>query len=141
MILDQIGNSGLYPFGPSWALAFDFLRDLNPLTPAGRYEIAGADLFALVMDYSTRPPAAALLEAHRDYIDIQMVLAGREGCEWYPTAGLLTDSPYDPGKDAEFFQRPASGPARVAARILCCALPRRCPHAFRAARPRAGAGP
>jgi len=113
MIFDQLGNSNLYPFGPSWTRAFDFLRGLDPAAPAGRYDFAGADIFALVMGYATRPPEAGLLEAHRDYVDIQMVLAGREGCECFPLAGLVPDCPYDPAKDVQFFRRPAAGPARL----------------------------
>lgn len=55
--------------------------DFSQLT-AGRYEIEGDRIFALVSEYETEPKMKRKPEAHRKYIDIQYVAAGEEwiGC-------------------------------------------------------------
>jgi YhcH/YjgK/YiaL family protein len=45
---------------------------------AGRYEIEGAAMFALVQEYRTAPKAEKKPEAHRKYIDIQYIHQGIE---------------------------------------------------------------
>jgi biofilm protein TabA len=49
---------------------------------AGRYEIDGSALFALVQEYRTAPKGEKKPEAHRRYVDIQYVHRGAEtiGC-------------------------------------------------------------
>lgn len=113
MIVDRLENWEVYPYGAAWAKAFMFLGSLNPDTAEGRHEIQGDDIFALVMSYETRTPSNAVLEAHRKYVDIQTVLRGSEGCEWFPIRGLVPDTRYDEAKDAEFFNRPSPGPVRI----------------------------
>ena len=113
MIIDRLENACAYPFGSDWTATIAFLRSLSPDTAAGEYPLKGTDIFARVMDYETRDPAAAILEAHRDYADIQAVLFGREGIEWFPADTLTVKDPYDAVKDAEFYVRPRPGPARV----------------------------
>ena len=103
-----------YHFGEAWGKAFAFLGSLPSDAAEGRYEIDGDRIFAMVMSYETRQPKDAVLEAHRRYVDIQAVLIGSEGCEWFPVQGLVTGVPYSDEKDAEFFQRPNAGPVRIA---------------------------
>lgn len=114
MIVDGLAQGRRYAFGPFWQQALSFLETLGPETAAGEYPIAGTDLFARVMTYDTRLPGDALLEAHRDYVDIQSVLVGAEGCEWFPQADLPVACAYDAAKDAELYHRPGPAPARIA---------------------------
>ena len=80
MIFDTLDHHALYAsLGQNLAAGLQFLldHDLNAL-PVGRVEIDGSRLFALVQEYQTKPPAQGVWEAHRQYIDIQYLVSGRE---------------------------------------------------------------
>jgi YhcH/YjgK/YiaL family protein len=112
MIFDQLTNHHLYPLGHAWQEAFEFLAALTPVIADGKHRLRGDDLFAIVMDYQTQPAETAELEAHRRYLDIQMLLAGREGVVCHYIADLQVLQPYDPAADAELYRIPAVVPAR-----------------------------
>ena len=72
----------------------DILRGLKFLAetdiaalPAGRVDIDGDRLFALIQDYETVPKAEKRPESHASYIDIQYVASGREVIGYAPLAG------------------------------------------------------
>jgi YhcH/YjgK/YiaL family protein len=75
---------------------------------AGRHDIDGDSVYALVQQYQTRP-AAGMPEAHRRYIDIQFIARGREVIHWTPLAACSEVAlPYDAEKDAGFFAAPST---------------------------------
>ena len=113
MIADSIQNSSLYPFGPAWKAAFDFLKTLTPETETGKQLIQGDRLYAGIDSYSTKSRNEAKLETHRKYVDIQVLLSGTEVIELFPKKGLTVSEPYNPEKDAEFYQHPAEPQMRV----------------------------
>jgi len=113
MIIDSIKNHTLYPFGELWSKTFDFLRDLESDIQDGKHTIAGDHLFAGIDSYRTKPHPDAKLETHRRYIDIQLLLSGTECINVFPKTGLTVSEPYDPDKDAEFYQVPEKAPVRV----------------------------
>ncbi len=113
MIVDRLENWADYPYGESWEKVFGFLLSLSPDTPDGEYPLQGEDVFARVMTYATRPREEAILETHREYADVQIVLGGAEAMEWTPAQGLEVSTSYDPAKDAQFYRHPASAPARM----------------------------
>lgn len=113
MLVDQLKNASHYPFGPAWDQVCAFLAGLTPETPDGEYPLQGEEIFARVMTYHTRPPEEAILEAHRNYADVQSVLVGGEAMEWFPAATLEVATVYDGERDAEFYRYPGPGPARV----------------------------
>jgi len=104
MIIDQIKNWDIYPFGESWKQAFYFLETLNPSSEDKKYIISGDDIYAIVTTYKTRSYKDAIFETHQKYIDIQTVISGREKLEWSFKDGLPVDMPYDESKDAEFYK-------------------------------------
>jgi biofilm protein TabA len=116
MILDTLSQWRRYAsLNPRFAAAFAFLEQVTAAVADGRHEIAGDEVFALVQRYETRL-AAGQPEAHRRYIDIQFIVAGREVIQWAPLASLTeVTKPYDHTKDAEFFAPGAMVPVRVAA--------------------------
>ncbi len=72
--------------------------------PAGRVDIDGDRMFALIQDYETAPKADKRPESHARYIDIQYMASGREMIGYAPLAGgnpvaedLLAD------RDIQFF--------------------------------------
>ncbi|MDH2917929.1 MAG: YhcH/YjgK/YiaL family protein [Sideroxydans sp.] len=70
----------LHPLFPA---AYAYLRDtdLNALAP-GVHQIIDQQLFVIVEHANGRTRAEAKLEAHRRYIDIQLVLAGLDEMGW-----------------------------------------------------------
>ncbi len=80
MIIDRISNAHLYEhLGPRIKHAFDYLRrtDLAALAP-GRHDIDGDRLYLMLSQYETKPKPQGVWEAHRRYIDLQVVVQGSE---------------------------------------------------------------
>ncbi|TVY11172.1 YhcH/YjgK/YiaL family protein [Paenibacillus cremeus] len=80
MIYDHIQNARLYTgLNEKFAAAFDYLSS-HPVAemPPGKYEIQGSELFLLLQSYETRDHNQGFWEAHRSYIDIQVMLQGTE---------------------------------------------------------------
>ncbi|MCK9281898.1 MAG: YhcH/YjgK/YiaL family protein [Melioribacteraceae bacterium] len=80
MIYDLINNSDLYlAINPNLEKAFDFLRkkDLFALE-IGKHEIDGENSFALVSEYKSKDLLNGRWEAHKNYLDIQLILKGKE---------------------------------------------------------------
>lgn len=107
MILDQLENWPGYFGLPAWRRAMEHVAGLGPDIAAGEYEISGRDIFVRVFRYLTRPREQAVLEAHRSYTDIQVMLAGEEFLGRYPARELAVKTPYDPAADVEFYAHPA----------------------------------
>ena len=100
MVTDVIANAALYERlgeGIRRGLAFIARPDLGSLA-AGRHDIDGDALFALVQDYPTKAETEGRWEAHRRYIDLQFVAAGIERIGVAPV-GTLSAGDYDETKD------------------------------------------
>jgi YhcH/YjgK/YiaL family protein len=84
MILDTVENSNRYvALNPDFAAAFDFLKNPDVATlSAGRCEVLGKRVFAIVGKDEGKGRENARLEAHRKYIDIQYVVSGDEWIGW-----------------------------------------------------------
>jgi len=112
MILSALSQSPRYAaLHPLFPRAFDYIRntDLFALAP-GRYNIVRDDLIAIVEQVSAKTKEMAKLEAHRKYIDIQLVLEGDETMGWKPLADCHNPvSEHSMEKDIRFFHdAPAS---------------------------------
>lgn len=112
MIFSSLSQSERYAaLHPLFRRVFDTIRntDLYAMTP-GRYNIVGDDLIAIVERVPARTKEMAKLEAHRRYIDIQLVLDGDEAMGWKPLADCHNPvSEHDDVKDIRFFHdAPAS---------------------------------
>lgn len=89
-----------------WEKAFTFVKntDLSKLE-SKRHDIDGENVYATVMEYTTKNEDAANFEAHRKYIDIQYMINGKEIMNIAPletvTEVLI---PYDELKDIEFMK-------------------------------------
>lgn len=90
MIVDEIRNARLYAgMGRRIARALEWMAqtDLGALAP-GRVEIDGDRVFALVSDYTSKPREEGRWEAHRRYLDLQIVAAGIELIGYAPLTSL-----------------------------------------------------
>jgi len=104
MIIDKLENWEFYHYGPVWEQIFEFLISLTSDSEEKRYNIQGDDIFAEVSKYNTRPSKGALLETHRKYADIHVVLTESERIECSTKDKLVVDIPYDGMKDVEFYK-------------------------------------
>lgn len=105
MIIDTIENMYIYKKDDAWLKAVNFLKNTNNSINDGEYEIDGSDIFARVMTYDTKNIEDAYPEAHKKYIDIQIVLSGKEMVVWYPLEGLQIRTTYDKEQDVAFYEQ------------------------------------
>ena len=106
MIFDSLNHLMQYEkLAPAaWEKISKFLRTCTEKTPAGRYEIDGDRVYASLQSYETHEPDSDKLEIHRKYVDIQLLLAGKESILCSPVDGLKETVPYDGGKDIAFYR-------------------------------------
>ena len=86
-----------------WEAAADFLSRTDLATAElGKYPLTDNGCYANIQEYSTR--AESKFEAHKDFIDVQVVLSGKEHI-FVSALGDLRDrlADYNPAKDIEFF--------------------------------------
>ena len=101
MIIDCIDNVSFY-YGANKRLirAFKFLREENPAEmAAGKYEIDGSNIYALVQSYETKPEEKGVWEAHRKYIDIQYLVSGTERVGYANLAAMTVCREYKEAED------------------------------------------
>ena len=107
MILSRLESAERWErLHPGFAAAFTFLRraDLNQLT-AGRHEIDGSRLYAVVIRGQGRGKDGAKLEVHRRYIDIQYSVTNPDLIGWKPTCDCRNpEQPFSAEKDIQLFQ-------------------------------------
>lgn len=119
MIVEQLANWRDLFSGPVWERSFQALEALDSGAPEGRVDLQGEDggeLNLRVMEYATRPVDSCVLEAHREFLDIHVVLRGAERIDWFPVSALKVKAAYDDGRDVVFFDRPVEAPASVTLR-------------------------
>ena len=106
MIIDHIRNAAQYS-GISRSLkdGLDYLAQTDfSILAAGRSELAGARLYAMVQDYESKMPAEGKWEAHRRYIDIQYLVSGREIIGYADIETLEPLKDYDAVKDCQILR-------------------------------------
>jgi len=107
VILDNLTEASCYYWvHNSLPTAFAWLGSYDPATPVGRYEIDGSGLLAIVSRYRTAPVAEKKWETHRLHGDIQFMVSGSELIGYAPRESLIIRTPYDDGRDAEFYEPP-----------------------------------
>jgi len=109
MIYDRLENLSRYSSLFAGAdEVIRFLAEAAARTPApGKYELDGRRLFVNVQEYAPKTFDPDRLEYHRDYIDIQLLLAGAESLYYAPLDGLETVAGYDAEKDCGFDRLPS----------------------------------
>ena len=106
MIYDSMKNFAAYrKLAPkAWEKVSAFLAGCTPETPAGRYELDGDRVYAMVQGYETHDADPDKLEIHRKYVDIQLLLSGEESVVCRSVAGLKETVPYNAEKDIAFYR-------------------------------------
>lgn len=105
MIYDRLDKVSLYGgAGSALAKALEYASKVEADLADGRHEIDGDDVYGVVAGYDSSADESRPFEAHREYIDVQVVLSGEERLEIAPVEQLETTKPYDAASDVEFFQ-------------------------------------
>ena len=106
MIHSTLDESACYEsLHPHFKEVFDYIKshDLRTMEPQ-RLELRGEELFINRIDAPSNPQDEQPIEAHESYIDIQVLLEGRERIGWLPRAKCLSPrAPYDESKDIIFY--------------------------------------
>ena len=90
------------------AIQYVLQADFAIMEP-GKYPIDGDYVFAIVNEYTTKPPSECEPESHRKYADIQIMIAGRENFGYTPLDGQAPATPYNPEKDLLLYIIPETG--------------------------------
>lgn len=104
MIYDKLENIGIYFNSDSdFVRAVNYIKNFNGEN--GKYPIKGDDLIVNVDSYKTSPETTKVFEAHRKYIDLQIMLDGSEmhGVIPLDEKNLTTTESYDSTRDVIFF--------------------------------------
>ncbi len=98
MIICPWKDLGRYsPVIPGLEEAVKFVNALTDFTPA-TYPLSGGNK-VLVQSVTTKAWADSQLEAHREYLDIQYILKGKEIVGWAPIDTLTPAGDFNTAKD------------------------------------------
>lgn len=107
MIYDQISNAHhYYKLLPQLEKGMEFVQSCGENPPAGRVELDGDALYASVQHYTTAAADAERCEVHEKYIDVQLLLQGRETIGMGRLPQGAPPVAVDPEKDAGFVNCP-----------------------------------
>ncbi len=90
------------------AIAWLAANDAGKLA-MGKYPVDGEKVIVLAQSYETKERTLARFEAHRRYIDIQLVTEGQEQCYATPLSNVGASEPFSAENDIGFYGEPASG--------------------------------
>ena len=106
MIYDHLNNCALYEsMHPLFKKAFDYLKshDLSSAAP-GKIVLDEDKLYINVQEPKGKTMEEARLELHQKYIDIQVILQGKETMGWKAADQCKEfQAPYNVEKDIVFF--------------------------------------
>ena len=105
MILDKISRCEKYfSVHENFKAGFDFIKKaLDEKLPAGKYEIDGENIFAMVQEYETRAWEKPFFEGHKRYIDLQFIAEGEERMDLIDITRADVIAAYDEKIEAAFF--------------------------------------
>lgn len=102
MIVDDLKNFKFYiNLNEKFKKVLDFITTNNlESMQKGSYEIDGKDIYVNIDEYETKQ--SSLPEAHRNYLDIQIVINGHEKIGYANIQDGKTETAYNFDKDIEF---------------------------------------
>lgn len=102
MIIDELVNAENYvSLNKNFKTVFDYVKNNNLSDmECGSYELDGKNLYFNLQEYETKP--VQKLEAHKKYIDIQIVVKGEEYMGRTDIGKTEVTEEYDETKDVMF---------------------------------------
>ena len=113
MIFDSLPNADACFTGDWWRDTLAYIRAATPSLPDGVHPVRGDAIVARVHTGHTRPAGEAVLESHRAYVDVHVVLEGRETIAIWPADRLRVRTPYNEGQDVTFYDPPVDEGTRL----------------------------
>lgn len=102
MIIDTVTNLTHYTkLFPNISEALEAMNEIKQPEFDKKYSFKGGYFF--FQEGTTKPIAEALFEAHRKYVDLQIVLKGEEYLAWNKIDDLTETIPYSEEKDVQKF--------------------------------------
>lgn len=111
MICENISTAKDYSsINKKFVKAFEFLRsnDLAALA-VGKYEIQGEEIFALSQEYTTQNEEDKKWESHEKYIDIQLIVEGKEIMGYAKVEDLEVKEDLREERDMIFYKETLNG--------------------------------
>ena len=103
MVYDNLNNIAFYKgLSPDIYEGLKFLRQVSPDIAVGTYQLT-PNVKAIVSEYTTKEVNENGYEAHRQNIDIQYLLKGKEKIAYLPVEDLSETKPYSEETDVAFF--------------------------------------
>lgn len=102
MIVGNLGHTERYEcLHPSLKKLFDFVNSANfDALPLGRVDVDGDNLYVMNLDINGVSSQGQPLEAHRDYMDVHILLDGEEQIGWKDIEDVRSfTQPYNPAAD------------------------------------------
>lgn len=123
MIVDVLDKKELYyNVHKGFKEAFDFIEKVcRENLPVGKYELDGKKLYAMVQEYDTKENGD--WECHRNYIDIQFIVSGREVIVWDNIANIPEGVEYNPEKDCSKFSKDGGTDVSLSDNTYCILFP------------------
>ena len=115
MIYDNLDNIAFYKgLSPDIYEGLKFLQQVTPDIAVGTYQLT-PNVKAIVSEYTTKEVNQNGYEAHRQNIDIQYLLTGKEKIAYLPVEELSETKPYSEETDAAFYNAvPDHNPSTLA---------------------------
>ena len=121
MVIDKIENILFYkPMIPALEAGIAAVKAIEKLEP-GKYRFDGG--YFNIQKGETKPMNEGTFEAHRRYIDVQILAKGCEEVAWADVGDLKTVIPYDREKDAERLSGDTKNHIRVDQGMFYIAFP------------------
>ncbi|MDB5029382.1 YhcH/YjgK/YiaL family protein [Mucilaginibacter sp.] len=94
----------------AWDKAFAFINNtkLDTLSP-GKHLIDGDNVFATITDANTKEYDKTMWESHRKYIDLHLMIRGKERIGVMNPATAVVTDPYDEAKDIAHYDANTKG--------------------------------
>jgi YhcH/YjgK/YiaL family protein len=111
MIIDTLENLKYYiPLNPMFADVVKFIEENDLLKlEAGKHEIKGKDLFVNIINQKGKTVDEAVMETHRNMLDIQIPLDGDETYGYMPLGDIAVKAEYNAEKDlTKYPEQPSS---------------------------------
>ena len=111
MILGTLSESArIESLHPAFKKAFDYIKSHDLLNaPLERITLDGEALFINNSAPTPRSQEEQVLEVHRRYLDIHVLLSGTERIGWKPLADLTNpEAPFNEADDYQTFAEPAT---------------------------------
>lgn len=118
MILDKLENAANYfDCVPGFERFMEFYNDNDLETlPACKIKLDGDDLIVNINDFKGKEEADCRMEAHKEYLDIQIPLTDDEVMGWKAQVDCCdTTTEYNEQKDVEFYGDAATAKFNVPA--------------------------